>query len=123
MLAAAHAQHALEFVREDFDEARSRFLPVVEKPFRARAPGQFEVPHDQCLHHLDVVRIEQGLQIHRVEVAALLGEISALIEDIRNAAAHPGREVPPARTEHQHQAVGHVLATVIADSLDHCGRA
>ena len=41
-----------------------------------------------------------------------------LVEDVRDAAAHPGGEVPPCRAQHYHAPVGHVLAAVVAHAID-----
>src|SRR4051794_3241960 len=122
-IAAADAQHALEFVRENFDETRHRFLPIVEEPLGSRTPGQLEMAYDQSLHHLCVVRVKQRLQIDGFEIAALLSEVSAFIENVSDTSAHPGREISSARAEYQHQAIGHVLATVIANPFHDSGRA
>ena len=43
----------------------------------------------------------------------------SLVEHVRDAARHAGREVAAGRPEHHHPAAGHVLAAVIADALDH----
>ena len=45
-------------------------------------------------------------------------KLAVLVEHVRDAAAHAGREVPPGRAEHDDAAAGHVLAAVVADSLD-----
>src|SRR5439155_18573910 len=46
-------------------------------------------------------------------------EIPRRIEDVRHAAAHPGRKIPPRLSEHDHAAARHVLAAMVADALDH----
>src|SRR5205085_12685052 len=45
------------------------------------------------------------------------------VEDVRDAAAHAGREVASGGTEHDYATAGHVLAAVVADALDDSGRA
>src|SRR3954454_9871278 len=102
-IAAADAQHALEFMREDFDETWNRFLPIVEEPLGSRTPRQLEMAYDQSLHHLCVVRVKQSLEIDRFEIAALLGEVSAFVENVRDTSTHPGGEISSARAEYQHQ--------------------
>ena len=109
-------------MREYFDKSRRGLLPVVEQPLGSWTPRQLQVPHDQSLHDLHVVRIEQWLQIDRLQVAALLGEVSALVEDVRHTATHAGGKIPATGSQHQHQAIGHVLATVVANALDNCCR-
>ena len=50
-------------------------------------------------------------------------EVAVFVEHVSDAAAHAGREVPAAFAEHDHQAVGHVLAAVIADAFHDRGGA
>src|SRR4051794_27881738 len=120
-IAAADAQHALEFVRENFDETRHRFLPIVEQPLGSRTPRQLEMAYDQSLHHLYVVRVKQRLEIDRFEIAALLGEVSAFVENFRDPSPPPGRKFSPARPDYQHKTIGHVLATLIPTPSPHSG--
>ena len=98
-------------------------VPVVENPLRAAAAGQVEVARDQISDDLHILRVEQRLEIDRGQIAALLGEIAALVEHVGDAAAHAGGEIAAAGAEHEHQAVGHVLAAVVADAFDDRGRA
>ena len=59
---------------------------------------------------------------HRLEVDELGigadGEVVVGVVDPRDAAAHPGGEVVADRPEDRGAAAGHVLAAVIADTLD-----
>ena len=54
---------------------------------------------------------------------AALRELGVVVEHVRDPAAHPGREVASRRADHDDPAAGHVLAAVVADTLDHRGRA
>src|SRR5215218_5815870 len=58
-----------------------------------------------------------GLQAYHVHVAQGL-EASRLVEDERDAAAHPCGEVAPRLAEHHDDPARHVLAGVIPDALD-----
>ena len=44
-------------------------------------------------------------------------------QNISETTGHPGTEIPTERAENQNDAAGHVLAAVLADSLDDCERA
>ena len=98
------------------------FRPVLENPLGAAAAGQFCVTRDQIFDDLQVRASMQRLKINRVQVAALLGEVSAFVEDIGDATAHAGGEISSAGAEHDDQTVGHVLAAVVANALDHGSR-
>src|SRR5208282_6924537 len=67
-------------------------------------------------------RVENGLEVDRIQIAALFGEVSALVKNVGDAATHAGGKISSAGSEHQNQALGHVFAAVVADSLDHRGR-
>src|SRR5208337_5030222 len=71
---------------------------------------------------LGLPRFENWLQVDRFQIAALFGEVSALIKNVSDAATHSGGKISAARSEHQYQAFCHVFATVVANTLDHCGR-
>src|SRR5579871_6168365 len=120
-LDAADAEHTLVFVREHFDEARQGVRPVVENPFGAWATRQFGMTRDEIFERLEIADIMQRLEVDRFEIAALLGEVSVLVEYVGQASAHAGSEVAAASAEHNHEAVGHVFAAVIADAFDDCG--
>ena len=47
-----------------------------------------------------------------------LAKVPSRVEDVGDAAAHPGGEVAPGRAEDDDPAAGHVLAAVVADALD-----
>src|ERR1700728_2141460 len=119
---AADSQHSLELVWKNFDKARPHRRPAIENPLRARAAGQFQMTRDQTSYDLRILRFYHGLKIDRVEIATLFCKVQMLIKDICDAAAHAGCEIPPARSQNQHQPLRHVLTAVIANALDDCGR-
>ena len=122
MLAARHSQHSLELVREDLDEARGHIVPVVENPLGTAAGRQLQVRQQEISDDYHIRLVEQGLQIDGIEITPLLGKVSALVEDISGTAAHSSSEISAAGAEHQNDAVGHVLAAVVADTLNDRGR-
>src|SRR5713226_5774092 len=73
LASAADSQHALELMREDFDEARQRLHPAVENVLRALASGQLVMAFHQATDQFDVTRLDHRLQIHRSQIASLLG--------------------------------------------------
>ena len=87
-----------------------------------RLRSQFQVAQQEISDDLHIRLLEQGFKIDGVQIAALLGKVSALVENIGDAAAHAGGEISAAGAEHEHDAVRHVLAAVVADALDHRGR-
>src|SRR5947208_9564453 len=74
------------------------------------------------MNQFHILRLNHRLEINRRQITALLGEITFLVEDIGNAATHSGREISAARAKHHDQAVSHVFAAVVADSLHNRGR-
>src|SRR5262249_4615225 len=119
---ALHAKHPLIFVRENLDELVEHVVPVFENPGTARASGCFHMTLNQRAEGFHIFR-GYGLQIHGGAIAAPFGEIALLIENVREAAAHAGREVAPALAEYHYVALGHVFAAVIAEAFDDRGRA
>ena len=69
-----------------------------------------------------VLRFENRLQVDRFQIAALFGEVSALVKDVSDAATHAGGKISAAGPEHQDQPLGHVFAAVVADAFDYGGR-
>ena len=57
------------------------------------------------------------LQINGSTIASLLREVAALVKDVRDPAVHAGGKVSSALPQNDDQAVGHVLAAVIAHAL------
>src|SRR5438552_6309169 len=114
LLSAADSQHSLELMWENLDEARNHLLPVVENPPGAAAAGQIQVARDQISDELHVLLIEQRFEIDRVQIAALLGEISTFVKNVGDTAAHAGSKIPATGAEHDHQPVRHVFAAMVA---------
>src|SRR5215469_12456218 len=56
MPGAAHAQHPLEFVRENLDETRQHVHPVIENVLGALASSQFEMAFDQSVNQVHIAR-------------------------------------------------------------------
>src|SRR3981189_693414 len=83
---------------------------------------RYEIFDEHGFNNLGILGSEDWLEINRLQIAALFGEVAALVKNIGNAAAHAGGKISPAGSEHQHQAPGHVFATVVADSFDHSSR-
>src|ERR1700747_3229321 len=67
---AGDAQHTLKFMREDLDETRQHFKPVVENAFRALAAGEVEMTLHQAVNQFDISRLDYGFEINRRKVAA-----------------------------------------------------
>src|SRR5262249_46423253 len=118
-IGAAYAQHSFVFMRKYLDKAWKHVVPVFQNPLRPRAVGEFVMSLHEIANDVGVLCLDDWLQIHRRQVAAFLGEVTLLVETVRNASAHTRSEVAPARAEHYHQAVGHVFAAVITNTLDH----
>src|SRR5208337_1380807 len=118
-----NSQDAFVFVREDLDEFRKRGFPVLQRPLRLAAGGEFEVPGDQPVKGLNVLWIRDGLEVHVFSVAQERRKIAGLIKDVGDAAGHSRRKVAPRASQHHDQALGHVLAAVVANALDDCGGA
>src|SRR6266849_2297643 len=81
-----------------------------------------EISYEFRFGQMGIVRFENWLEVNRFQITTLFGEVTALVKNVGNAAAHAGGKISPAGSEHQDQAPGHVFATVIADSLDHRSR-
>src|ERR1700676_3258879 len=84
--------------------------------------SRHEILDEHGFRNLGILGFENWLEVDRVQVAALLGKISALVENVSHPATHASGKISPAGPEHQDQAPGHVFATVVADALDHRGR-
>ena len=67
--------------------------------------------------------VDQRLQIDAGLVAAARGEVAPIVVDVGDAAAHAGGEVAAGGAEDDDEAVGHVLAAVIADAFNDRGGA
>src|SRR5207244_12947128 len=91
-------------------------LPAGEEPPRDRRVRVVEVALDEGLYGRQVLLVER-LEGDHALVAALL-EAAVLVEDVGDAARHPGRKVTARPAAPQAEAAGHVLAAVVADPLD-----
>ena len=67
-------------------------------------------------------RIVQRVQFDHSHIA-LAGEASILVEDVRDTPAHPRAKIPTGFAQYYDQSTRHVLASMVANSLDHRGRA
>src|SRR5579864_532458 len=76
---------------------------------------------DQPVHEFNITRLDNWFEINRGEIASFFSEIAALVENIGDAAAHARREISSASAQHHDESIGHVLASVIADTFDHGG--
>ncbi len=73
---------------------------------------------NQIAHNLRILSFHERLKIHRRQVAALLGEVHALVKYIGDSTAHAGGKIPATLTQHEHQALGHVFTAMIANAFD-----
>src|SRR5208282_950685 len=101
LASATHSEHSLVLVRKHFDEPGPGFRPVVENPRGARAAGQSEMARDQTFDKLrfgklSILRFKNGLEVDRVQIAAFLGEVSTLVENVGNTTAHAGGKISAA---------------------------
>src|SRR2546427_421557 len=104
--------------RRHFLEPPAIRFPRVEDGAGAGTPGLVEVLLNELAQHPFVHRV-QAADSNHLQVAVGF-EQAALIEDVGDAVRHPGRKVPPDRSQHDHHAAGHVLAAVVARAFDHC---
>src|SRR5208282_2621701 len=81
-----------------------------------------EIFDQLCFCELGILRFENRFEVNRVQIAAFFCEVSALIENVGDATTHARGKISPTSSEHQDQALGHVFAAMVADSLDHRGR-
>ncbi len=96
--------------------------PVVENPLGPRTSCQIEVACHEIFDNLQILRLNQGFEIDRIQIAALFREVSALVEDVGDAAAHACGKISSAGSEDQHKSIRHVLAAMIAHAFDDGGR-
>src|SRR5262249_51529418 len=110
-------QHTLVIARHHLDEFRHHLVPVAQHARTETAAGVIDVLTDERQHRLDIVSIVEWFEIDHLVSAQPL-ESPGGVEDVRDAAAHAGGEVPPGRAEDDDAPARHVLATVIADAFD-----
>src|SRR5208283_5116624 len=105
---ALDAEDPLILVREDLDELRLSFGPVLEDPGGARAAGEVAMASEERADEFDVGGAREGLEIDTGLVAAARGEVALIVVDVGDAAAHAGGEVAAGGSETDDEAVGHV---------------
>ena len=66
---------------------------------------------------LAVGGVDHRAELHHFAIAGPL-EYIAFVQHERDAAAHPGGEVPSGTTEHDDDATRHVFAAMVADAFD-----
>jgi len=54
---------------------------------------QIAVAFEQATHALDILRCNQGFQIHGSKVAVPIREVALVVVDVRDSAAHAGGKV------------------------------
>src|SRR5262249_6415450 len=113
------AQDALVFMRKDLDEARHDLVPILHKPRCSRTSSQIAMPYQHGMNFMAILILQQRLNIDGSQVASLLRIDATIIEDIGNTAAHPRSKVPSTGTQDDDEAIGHVLATVVANAFYH----
>src|SRR5438309_5882888 len=114
-------EHLPVLDRHDPDEMRDRLLPARQEPPGDRRVRVVVVALDQRPDSREILLVER-LELDHALVAALL-ERAVVVEHVGDAAAHAGGEVATRAAEDHDQALGHVLAAVVADALDHRGDA
>ena len=98
---------------------RLRICPVLKHPRCTRASRQIAMTLEQIATHFDVGGcVDSGSKSRLTVLQRLLREVPLLVEDIRDAAAHAGCKVATGRAEHHNRPVGHVFATMVADSFN-----
>jgi hypothetical protein len=85
-------------MRKYFDEAGQRLAPVAENPRRTPTAGQLEMLRHEASEHfcfgelisneLTILRFDNRLKVNRAQIAALFGEISALVKDVGDSTTH-----------------------------------
>src|SRR5215469_1155831 len=118
---ARNVEHALVFMREDLDEIGLRDGEVFEDPRGARAAGGIAMALEKAAHNGDVFVEDERLKIDHGLVAAARGEVADVVVYVGDATAHAGGEVAAGGPDDDDEAVGHVLASVVADALDDGG--
>ena len=66
----------------------------------------------------EVVQVQRFEYHHRA-----VDQYRVEVEHVGDTAGHAGRQIAPDRPEHHHASTGHVFQAVVADALDHRGRA
>src|SRR6185437_5837673 len=113
-----HAQHPLVLMREHLEEAFLCLLPVLQYPSRLRTAGQLNVALNQRADLLNVSGLHQRLQVHARKITAAGAEVTLVVIDIGDAAAHAGSKVASCGAKDHNESLGHVLASVIAHAFN-----
>src|SRR4051794_17712850 len=111
------AERALVIHRHDLHPGTGQLVPALEHVLSHGRARALRMLLDESARLVEIVVLEP-LELDQLGVAARR-ERALGVEHVCDAAAHSGREVAPGRAQHHHAAAGHVLATVVADSLDH----
>src|SRR3954453_12674643 len=74
---------------------------------------------EEALEKRDVFVILDRLERNHAGVALSLERV-VVVQHECDATTHPGCEVTPGLSEHDHHTAGHVLAAVVADPFDDC---
>src|SRR2546430_11459966 len=114
-------EHLAVLDRHHAHELAHGFFPAGQEPPGNRGVRVVVVALDEPADGRDVLLVER-LDLDHALVAALL-ERAVVVEHVCDASAHAGGEVPARAAEDHHEALGHVLAAVVADTLDHGGDA
>src|SRR6185437_3894649 len=93
-------------------------FPVLQYPGCLRAAGQLNMALNQRAHLLNVRGLHQRLQVHARKIATARAEVTLVVIDIRDAAAHAGSKVASCSAKDHNETLGHVLASVIAHTFD-----
>ena len=94
-----------------------RSLAVREERRGTGRAGEIGVPLEQPEEVLALVALERDQRDQLV-----VHEPLVRVEQVRHATGHAGAEVASVRAEDDDRASRHVLAAVVADPFDHCGR-
>src|SRR5437764_1784384 len=113
----ALAQDALVVEGHDLHPPIEERVPLGENPLGDSRSGSLAVLLHEGTQLFEVL-LGRRLELDHLGVA-LRREGAVGVEHVRDAAAHARREVAASRTEDDDAAAGHVLAAVVADTLDH----
>src|SRR5271169_333820 len=103
--------------RQYLDELTDVVVPLVKNSLGDRALRVLEMPLDQRMQLLYLIVVPDRTQLDHSRIAARC-ERAVFVKHVGHTAAHSGGEVTPGLAEHDNQPARHVLASVIADSLD-----
>src|SRR5271163_600023 len=110
-------QYPLVIPRHHLGEMPLLPRPVGQYPLADSGIGRIDVRLDGVVQVLDVIGVK-GLEFDHLTVE--VGRQFAVgVVDVGHTTGHAGREVTAGAAEDDHLAAGHVLASVITDTLDH----